>query len=678
MIDPRANRTANRTASRMANHRYPRVRGVSSPRGKVRLRLLALLVVFVILCVAILARAVQLQVIDGGDLARLARREYARTISLLPWRGTIYDRKGEDLAVSCPAQSLYADPFRVKDAPRTAAALAGALQLPEQGVLASLTKGTSFVWLKRLLTEAEAKRVEQLRLPGVGTLPESKRHYPNGTLAAHVLGFAGRDAHGLEGLERRYEDRLAGTDTSFSAMRDAKGRLLLPDGVFSPSRGRGNNLILTLDKTIQYIAERSLGEAMEKTKAKAGTVLVTDPRTGEILALANAPRFDPNAYGRSVSSSWRNRAVSDSFEPGSTFKAVVLAAALEEGLAKETDVIDCEDGSYHVGKITIHDVHEHGRLTLAEVMKFSSNIGAAKLADCVGRQRLFDYITRFGFGSRTGLDLPGETCGILRPLSNWTAPDIYTHSFGQGLSVSAMQMAAAYGAIANGGNLMRPYVVKQVVSPQGVVLQRGTPTITRRVISAQTARRIRDVLSGVCDFDGTGPAAAVPGMRVCGKTGTAQKVDRATGRYCSGRYTASFVGMLPAEDPRLLILVVLDEPGWPYYGGLMAGPVFKGVAEQTLAYLGNMPGGAGPMLAADARQGTTARPEMIVTDEDVMGALAAGKMPDFRGMTQRRVLRLLGAVKVGADLSGSGFAATQWPAVGSPLAGRCRIGFSPS
>ena len=645
--------------------------------SRLRIRLITVTVAFVVLCVAILARAVQLQVIDGGELARLARREYVKTVALLPWRGTIYDRRGEELAASCPADSLYADPFRVGDASGTAGKLATALGLSRADLLGSLSRGSSFVWVKRLLSEEETRRVAALGLPGVGLVPENKRHYPNGPLGGQLLGFAGTDARGLEGVEKAYERELAGQPAAFSALRDARGRLLVPDEGQPSSRGRGNNLVLTIDKTIQYIAERELGGAIQKTHAKAGVAVVMDPRTGEILALANAPQFDPNLFLRSAPSSWRNRAVCDAFEPGSTFKVFLLAAALEEGLAKESDRFNCEEGAYRVGGNTFHDVHEHAVLTLPEVIKYSSNIGAAKLAERVGRARLYDYICRFGFGQPTGIDLPGETAGILRPVSRWTEPDLYTHSFGQGISISAIQLAAAYATIANEGNLLRPYVVKEVVSPQGEVVKRNPPTPVRRVISAQTARRIRAILTGVCQEGGTGTAAALPGLSVAGKTGTAQKVDAASGRYQRGRYVASFVGFFPADAPRLLILVVLDEPGWPYYGGLMAGPVFKSIAEQTLAYLGR-PASEAPVLAEpQPAEQQPLRPEAVVTDEDVLSTLAAGRMADLRGMTQRRVLRLLQAARVDAQFSGSGFAQHQWPEPGAQLKPCCKVVFSP-
>jgi cell division protein FtsI (penicillin-binding protein 3) len=353
----------------------------------------------------------------------------------------------------------------------------------------------------------------------------------------------------------------------------------------------------------------------------------------------------------------------------------MLAAALEEGLASEADTFDCEGGSYTIGRTTIHDVHEYGLLKLPEVIKYSSNIGAAKLGERVGRAHLYGYIGRFGFGQPTGIDLPGETRGILRPVSTWTASDLYTHSFGQGISVSAIQLACAYAAIANGGSLVRPYVVKEVVSPQGAVVKRNTPEPpVRRVISAQTACRIRRILEGVCEEGGTGTAGALAGVRVAGKTGTAQKVDPATGRYCRGRYVASFVGFFPAADPRLLILVLVDEPRWPYYGGLIAAPAFRAIAQQTLAYLGRPAGSEAPLLA----EPSPLRPEVVVTDEDVISQLAAGRMADLRGMTQRRVLRLLEAARIEAEFAGSGYATMQLPEPGAPLSGRCKVSFAPA
>lgn len=414
---------------------------------------------------------------------------------------------------------------------------------------------------------------------------EGRRFYPKGPLLSHVLGFAGMDGEGLEGVERRYESHLHGEKRVTVLQRDALGRTVFPKGLAEQNPAPGHSLVLTIDEVIQYITEKELEEAVNRTHAKSGTMIVLDPQTGALLALAISPRFDPNAVSALGPDRWRNRALTDAYEPGSTMKAIIAAAALEEGVMRPDTMVFGENGRWPIANTVIHDHEKLGWVSFAQVIQKSSNIGAAKTGMGLGDQRLFRHLQAFGFGQRTEIDLPGEAAGLLKSPRDWGRRSVASISMGQEIGVTPIQMVSAIAAIANGGVLMKPYVVSEIRDAQGRVLKQILPQVKRRVISPDTARTVTAILEGVVT-DGTGGKAAIAGFRVAGKTGTAQKIDPQTGTYSTSQFVGSFVGYAPADAPRLAMIVVIDEPQGEAWGGTVAAPVFNRVGVQVLNYLG--------------------------------------------------------------------------------------------
>ena len=421
-------------------------------------------------------------------------------------------------------------------------------------------------------------------MDGIGVVMEGRRFYPKGPLLSHVLGFAGMDGEGLEGVERRYESHLHGEKRVTVLQRDALGRTVFPKGLTEQSPAPGHSLVLTIDEVIQYIAEKELEEAVTRTHAKSGTMIVLEPQTGALLALAISPRFDPNAVSALGPDRWRNRALTDAYEPGSTMKAIIAAAALEERVMRPETMVFGENGRMTVANTVIHDHEKLGWISFAQVIQQSSNIGAAKTGMALGEQRLYQYLQAFGFGQRTDIDLPGEAGGLVKNPRDWGRRSVASISMGQEIGVTAIQMASAIAAIANGGVLMKPYLVSEIRDAHGRVLKQTLPQVKRRVVSPETVRTVTAILEGVVT-DGTGGKAAIPGFRVAGKTGTAQKIDPRTGTYSTSQFVGSFVGYVPANNPRLAMLVVIDEPHGEAWGGTVAAPVFNRVGEQVLNYL---------------------------------------------------------------------------------------------
>jgi cell division protein FtsI (penicillin-binding protein 3) len=414
---------------------------------------------------------------------------------------------------------------------------------------------------------------------------EGRRFYPKGPLLAHVLGFVGMDGIGLEGLERRYETQLHGEKRMTILQRDALGRTVFPKGLREQVPAAGHALTLTIDEVIQYIAEKELEQAVDHSRAKSGTIIVLEPQSGAILAMAVSPRFDPNAVAALTADRWRNRALTDTYEPGSTMKVVVAAAALEERVMMPGSMLFGENGRMTVASTTIHDHEKLGWMTFAEMIQKSSNIGAAKTGMLLGESRLYRYLQAFGFGQRTDVDLPGEVAGLLKSPREWGRRSLASISMGQEVGVTPLQMVSAVAAIANDGVLMKPYVVSGMRDQKGQFVKETVPHVKRRVVSPVTARTLTTILEGVVT-SGTGTKAAIPGFRVAGKTGTAQKVDPRTGAYSSALSVGSFVGFVPADSPRLAMIVVIDEPQGEAWGGVVAAPVFRRVGEQVLTYLG--------------------------------------------------------------------------------------------
>jgi cell division protein FtsI (penicillin-binding protein 3) len=620
-------------------------------------------VFFLGLFLVIAGRAFQLQVLQGDRLMRLGERQHLKEWIVLPKRGALFDRAGEPLALSMESQSVYARPHRVQDPEKLSRALAQILNLRISDVKQKLSSDKPFVWIKRQVSPPEAEKIQALNPPGIGMFYEPNRHYPQGQLAGQLIGFVGRDSEGLEGLELKYNDYIRGEAGASVTERDALGRRVLVQGFERLRIPPGSDVHLTLNTSVQHIAEKELEAAVLKHRAKAGVAIVMEPFTGEVLALANYPAFDPNRYSKQSAEQRRNRAVTDSFEPGSTFKTILAAAALEEGVVGKEDLFYCEMGKYsYAGKI-IHDTHPYGWLPFSKILQVSSNIGFTKVAQKLKKDRYFRYIEKFGFGQVSGIDVPGEVPGLLRRSESWSAIDLATHAFGQGISATPMQMVMAYAAIANGGFLMRPYVTRRVVSPQGEVVLENQPHVVRRVISEKTSRSLASMLRDVTNEGGTGVMANVEGFEVAGKTGTAQKADPVHGGYAARKRVASFIGFVPAKDPKLVALVLIDEPEVNVYGGIVAAPVFRNIAQASLRHLAVAPQQAAvfPMPAS--------QPEGLVrrlTRPNNPSAPEAGdgSAPDFVGLSLREALEKAQTLKVKVRLQGNGYVVRQSPEAG--------------
>jgi cell division protein FtsI/penicillin-binding protein 2 len=528
-----------------------------------------------------LTRLFFIQFFRSNFLAAVAKKQHNLYVELEPLRGTIYDANLRPLAVNISADSLYAVPTEIKDKEHTINALVDILNLNRDYSKERLYRKKSFVWLARKISPEQKEAIKKLNLKGLDFLKESKRCYPNGYLASHILGFAGLDNVGLEGLELYCNDDLKGKSGWALFLRDARQKKLnLAQKMIPPQDGF--DLVLTIDEVIQYIAEKEIEKAYVGFKAKGASIIVMDPHTGEILAMANRPTFDLNNFSEADKDKKRNRAVCDLFEPGSVFKIVTASAALEEGKVAEGDKFFCENGSYKVATHTLHDHQPHGWLTFKEVIEQSSNIGTTKVAQILGDNLVFRYVKLFGFGSKLGIDLPGEISGIAKDTRFWSKISIAAIPIGQEIGVTALQLASAISCIANGGQLMKPYIIKQVRDKQGEVIRENSPELLTKVVSLDTANRVKMILAGVVE-NGTGKLARIDGFTAAGKTGTGQKLE-SNGSYSHDKFMASFIGFAPVENPVIAIVVILDEPH-PYYGGVVAAPVFKNVAGDVLKYL---------------------------------------------------------------------------------------------
>ena len=537
---------------------------------------------------AILFRLFSLQVLQAAELTARADRQHRKAVTVEGRRGGIYDRNGKVLAMNMDVPSVFGVPASLENPAGVARDLARVLHVRADDIERKLRQERSFVWIARKLDPEQGRSLESLSLEGIGTIMEGRRFYPKGGLLAHVLGFAGMDGAGLEGVERRYEPYLRGEKQMVVLQRDALGRTVFPKGLTEQGPPSGHSVILTVDEVIQYIAEKELSDAVTAARAKGGTVVVMDPKTGAILAMAIHPRFDPNSVRGTSADLWRNRTLTDAYEPGSTMKMFTAAAALEEKLMRPGTMINGENGKFETAGRVIHDHEKHGMMTFAEVIQKSSNVGAAKVAMALGEERLYRYLRAFGFGERSEVDLPGEVAGLVKDPRDWGRQSLTSIAFGQEIGITTLQLTAAVSAIANGGWLLKPYVVSEIRDSAGQVVAKAGPQIRRRPITLETAESLTAILEGVVT-QGTGGRAAVPGYRVAGKTGTAQKIDPQTGRYSPTLFVASFTGFVPAEAPRLAIAVVIDEPHSDQWGGTIAAPVFRRIAEQTLNYLNASP-----------------------------------------------------------------------------------------
>ena len=546
-------------------------------------RLNAVFSLFIILLSILLIRILYLQIVKAYNLTLLAKKQHTAVIQLQPTRGTIYDRNTRPLAVSLNLESVFADDRAVEEKRTAAKRLASVTGLGEQYVYARLNQEKGFIWIKRKLSPAEAARIKVLNIKGIDFLKESKRVYPNNSLASQIVGYAGTDNKGLEGLELKYDSYLKGSAGYRATFRDARRREIASfEYEYYPSVD-GLDLVLTIDDIIQNIAERELDWAVQKFHPIGACIIVMDPRNGDILAMSSRPTYDLNSFQRASAGNRRNRAVTDMYEPGSMFKIVTASAALEENKVDLNDRFFCENGAWnHGGGRILHDHTPQGWLTFRQVIERSSNIGTVKVAFKLGGDNLYTYIKRFGFGDMTNIDLPGEVAGFIRPPSQWSGTSMYAIPMGQEVSVSALQMARAMSVIANGGKLVRPRIIQSVQDKHGEIIKEFPPEELRDVISEKTAATMRDILSGVVT-DGTGQLAKVDGYDVAGKTGTSQKIENGT--YSHSKFIGSFVGFAPVKDPKVVVVVMLDEPYPQYYGGVVSAPVFSRVVKDTLRYL---------------------------------------------------------------------------------------------
>jgi len=561
-----------------------------------------ILVILLLMCVCfglIALRLVYLQVYQRSALAGRAERQQERLVKIEPKRGTIYDRMGRELAVSLDVDSVYGVPAEVDNPRALAQKLSRILREDPRALEQRLAGDKHFVWLSRKVEPGKTEKVKELGTREIGIRLESKRFYPKKTLAGPLLGFTDVDNKGIEGLERTYDKILRGTEGWVLAEKDARGRTVFPGGSGLQYKlpKPGSDITLTIDEVIQHIAEKGLDAALVNTQAKGGVCIVMNPWTGEVLALAvrtagGKSVFNPNEPQRSKPGEWRNRTVTDAFEPGSIFKPILAAAALEERVVHPLERFDCSAGKIQIADRVINDAEKHGVLTFTDVIAQSSNVGTIKVAVKLGKERFAKYITAFGFGSKTGSDISGEIPGLLKDHRTWSGVSIGSIAIGQEVGVTPLQMAAAYCALANGGVLMRPYVVSQIISHGSGEGNKIEPQPVRRAITQETAAKVTKMLREAVET-GTGQKARPAGYTAAGKTGTAQKIDHKTGMYSKKDYVSSFAGFVPANSPKLVILVMVDTPEGVIYGGSVAAPVFKTVAEQSLAYLQVPPDDAG-------------------------------------------------------------------------------------
>lgn len=547
-------------------------------------RIKAVFLLFFVFLIACIARLFFIQFFRSSFLTEIAKRQHNLFVELEPRRGTIYDTNLKPQAVNISVDSLYASPLQIndKDKGKIISQLEPILNLNQAYLKDRLYRKKSFIWLARKITLKQAEAIKKLNIKGLYFIKESKRCYPNGYLASQMLGFAGLDNKGLEGLELFYDSYLRGEPGWALFLRDARQRKLgLYEKIVLPKDGY--NLVLTVDEVIQFIAERELDKAFKAYHAKGASIVVLDVHTGAILALANRPTFDLNEYAQATKEQIRNRTICDLFEPGSVFKIVTASAALEEKRVNEEDKFFCENGAYRISRHILHDHRAHGTLTFREVIEQSSNIGTTKVAQILGPDLIYKYVKLFGFGARLGIDSPGEISGMVKAPRFWSKVSIGAVPIGQEVGVTALQLATAISLIGNGGQLMKPYLVREIKDKYGETIKEFLPTLVRKVISIDTAARMKIILVGVIE-KGTGKLAKLSGFTAAGKTGTAQKLEP-NGAYSHNKYIASFIGFAPAEDPLIAVAVVVDEPHPYYFGGVVAAPVFKNVAGDTLRYL---------------------------------------------------------------------------------------------
>lgn len=624
----------------------------------------------------IIYRAVEFQILERDSLIKNLSKQREKVVKLVPRRGRILDSKKNELAVSVNVGSVFARPRAIRDINETANVLSSLLGMSTREIKKLLLDGNNFVWLKRQIPETIADEISKLKLPGIEVIYEFKRFYPHRELAAPVIGFTGWDSQGLEGLEFYFDKYLQGEPEFFYTERDAHGQEFLLDPQDVPLAG--NDIVLTLDTGIQFVVEEELKKTVEKNKAKNAVAIVMDVKTGSILAMAQYPGFNPNSFKEYPRLRWRNLSISGIYEPGSTFKVFLVAAALQNGIITPGTPVNCENGEYKVtGDIVIHDVKKYSFLTVENVIVNSSNIGAAKIAHQLGKKTYLDFITELGFGNKTGIELPGEEKGLVKPINKITDVDNMIMGFGQGISTTPIQLISAFNAIVNDGVYVEPHIVEKILSPEGNVIYSYYQQEGRRIVTEKVARQVKRMLEKVVEY-GTGTSAKIEGYGSAGKTGTSQKIDSCTGAYSMEKFTSFFIGYTPVHSPRVSILIIVDEPEGTPYGGVVAAPAFKNIGERIL-----------PLLNVNSEVADDKGQLRITTEVDsgtqnfIM--TGAGKesdmklMPDLKGLSYREVMTLLSRYGISATLTGNGYVAEQTPPPGTPIDSdvKCSVRLSP-
>ncbi|MEW6067063.1 MAG: penicillin-binding protein 2 [Nitrospirota bacterium] len=530
----------------------------------------------------IFLRLADLMIFNHGRLSERAKQQHIKVEDVQARRGIIFDRRGRELALNIELESLYCDPESLNLDRESLIKLSSAISKESKVILSKIPEQGRFAWIERKIDPEIVKKVKELDIKGMGFINEAKRFYPKREIASHVLGCVGIDNQALEGIELQYDSHLKTSGGKVFLGRDANGNTLSSG---EDTEAQGNNVVLTIDEGLQYIIEKEIDKAMSKWKATGMSVIMMDPFTGEILALANSPSYNPNNPGRTSNSDRRNRAITDCYEPGSTFKIVIGVAALEEMIVKPNALFDVSKGYINVGGKVIHDDHKHKSLTFREIIQRSSNVGIITVGMKLGEEKIFKYAKLLGFGDKTGIDLPGEISGWIPSPEKWSGTSIGAISIGYEVAVTPLQILRAYSTIANGGYLVNPYVVSEIISPEGQIVASFRNSGKKRIISTRTAEAFKNILKSVAEEGGTGINASIKGNGVAGKTGTTRIIDPKTNMYSREKFISSFVGFVPADNPNLAMIVVIHEPKGASYGGMVAAPVFRDIAEQALSYL---------------------------------------------------------------------------------------------
>ncbi len=635
-------------------------------------KIITLFIFFCGLWTVLILRAAYLQFVPHDKLNALQEKQFQTVVTLPARRGNVVDRHGKELAMSSPSYSVYADPKIIENKKKSAQFLSKVLGQSYQNIYSKIKdRSKRFIWIDRLVTVEQVDKIKAAKIRGLGFVEEWKRIYPNDQLLSSTLGFTGKEGQGLEGIELQYDQLLKGEEKKIALRKDARGRPLIQDGMLFTEIPQGKEIQLTIDSDLQYFVETELQQAMKKHEADGAYAIVLDAKTSAIRAVSSLPHYDLNSPQKASQYQRRNRTVTDTYEPGSTLKTLIIAQSLEEKLYQPNSKIFCENGRFKIGKRTIREAeqsHAQGLITVSEILAYSSNIGTSKIALKIGDQKLREGLLKFGFGQKSGIDLPGEAKGIILGLP-WKDHLLANVSFGQGMTATPLQMANAYAAIANGGVLIKPYIVESIKDLDSDEVENHEPEIIRRVLSENTAQQMRMMLAGVTSGKGSGVSARVPGYIVGGKTGTAQKVKTDGRGYIPGGYIASFTGFIPANDPQYVIYIALDHPKKGYYGSQVAAPVFASIASYAVRR-----DGVAPEVLAD--KNVSVVPGVQVADQKIE-KITLKKLqkeiqlmtaaPDLNSLTIREVLNKVSAQQIKVKFMGKGQVDQTWPAAGEAL-----------